>query len=287
MIRIRSAVVTLAACAAFATAFTAAGSAVAQNAPVSVQIFSAGSLRSVVNALDSEAAGRYHIDIKATFGGSGALRQRIEQGASPDLFLSADVASPRKLTQQGRSIVPVIAFARNRLCIFSRGAAGVNVHNVIDRLLGKTVRIRTSTPIADPAGDYAWAMFDRIDALRPGAGAILKAKAQANMNLTAAPTVPGQSATAALFASNKIDVAVAYCSGAASLQKQVPGLTSLEVPPQLDPHPLYGIAVLSDKPQAQRLALFLLSEQGQAIVARAGLVPLTQSASATKTDGAP
>jgi len=42
----------------------------------------------------------------------------------------------------------------------------------------------------------------------------------------------------------------------------------------LDPHPVYGIAVLSDKPAALRLALFLLSEKGQALVEKNGLVPL-------------
>ncbi|HEX4049579.1 MAG TPA: extracellular solute-binding protein [Steroidobacteraceae bacterium] len=255
------------------------GMAVAQTEPVTVQIFAAGSLRGVVSQLANQAASRYHVEVKATFGGSGTLRERIEKGASPDLFMSADVASPRKLAQQGRSVVPAIAFARNRLCIFSRRAAGVTAGNVIDRMLSRAVRIRTSTPLADPAGDYAWALFDRVDALRPGSGAVLKAKAQALMSITATPSVPGQSATAALFASNKIDMSIAYCSGAAALEKEVPGLSSLSVPPQLDPHPLYGVAVLSNKPQAQRLALFLLSEQGQAIVEKQGLVPLTQSAS--------
>jgi molybdate transport system substrate-binding protein len=55
----------------------------------------------------------------------------------------------------------------------------------------------------------------------------------------------------------------------------VPDLTSLAVPPNLDPHPIYGVAVLSSKPEALRLALFLLSEKGQAIIAKQGLVPLT------------
>jgi len=37
------------------------------------------------------------------------------------------------------------------------------------------------------------------------------------------------------------------------------------------------VAVLSSRPQALRLALFLLSEKGQAIIAREGLVPLTEA----------
>ncbi len=53
-----------------------------------------------------------------------------------------------------------------------------------------------------------------------------------------------------------------YCSGTAALEKELPELTSLVVPPNLDPHPLYGVAVLSTKPEALRVALFLLSEKG-------------------------
>lgn len=254
----------------------ASGVARAQSVPVTVEIFSAGSLRGVVGELATEAAADYGIEVKPTFGGSGSLRERIEKGESPDLFLSADVNSPRKLAQEGRTLVPAIPFARNRMCVISRRAAGVTATNLVDRMLAKEVRLKTSTPIADPAGDYAWAIFDRIEALRPGSGTILKAKAQALMKVTVTPTNANQSAMAALFASKQIDMSITYCSGVATLEKEVSELTSLVVPAQLDPHPLYGIAVLSNKPQAQKLALFLLSEKGQAIIASQGLVPLTE-----------
>ena len=256
---------------------SATGIAAAQTEKETVEIFSARSLRGVFSELAKEAAATYNIQVKASFGGSGSMRERIEKGESPDLFMSADVGSPRKLATAGRTIVPAIPFARNRMCIISRRTAGVTATNLIDRMLAKGVRLKTSTPIADPAGDYAWAIIDRIEALRPGAGAVLKEKAQAVMSLTATPGAPNQSPAAALFASKQIDMSITYCSGAVALLKEAPDLTSLVVPPQLDPHPLYGIAVLSNKPQAQKLALFLLSEKGQAIIASQGLVPLTES----------
>ena len=249
-----------------------AGSSPARAAGETVEIYSAGSLRGVVNELAREASA-FNVEIKATFGGSGSLRERIEKGESPDLFMSADVGSPQKLEFQGRTVVPAIAFARNRMCIVSRKSAGVTARNLIDRLLAKDVRLKTSTPIADPAGDYAWAIFDRIDMLRPGAGAKLKERAQALMNVSAAPS-PGQSAAAALFLANQIDMSITYCSASPALEKEVPDLTSLVVPPQLDPHPVDGIAVLSNRPQSMRIALFLLSQKGQAIIAQEGLVPL-------------
>jgi molybdate transport system substrate-binding protein len=253
------------------------GIATAQNEKETVEIFSAGSLRGVVGELAKEAAATYNIEVKPSFGGSGSMRERIEKGESPDLFMSADVGSPRKLATEGRTTVPAIPFARNRMCIISRRSARVTAANLIDRMLAKEVRLKTSTPIADPAGDYAWAILDRIDALRPGAGAVLKEKAQAAMNLTATPSTPNQNPAAALFASKQIDMSITYCSAWAGLEKEAPDLTNLVIPPQLDPHPLYGVAVLSNKPQAQKLALFLLSEKGQAIIASQGLVPLTDS----------
>lgn len=249
-----------------------AGPTLARAAGDIVEIYSAGSLRGVVAGLTREASA-FNIEIKATFGGSGSLRERIEKGETPDLFVSADVGSPEKLEAQGRTVVPAIAFARNRMCIVSRKSAGVTARNLIDRLLDRNVRVKTSTPIADPSGDYAWAIFDRIDTVRPGAGAKLKEKAQALMTVSAAAS-PGQSATAALFAAKKIDLVITYCSGWPALEKEVPDLTSLLVPPQFDPHPVDGVAVLSNRPQTLRVALFLLSRKGQAIIAQEGLVPL-------------
>ena len=204
------------------------------------------------------------------------LRERIEKGERPDLFTSADLGSPRKLEAEGRTVLPVAAFARNRMCLVSRRAAGVTAANLTDKLLAKGVRLRTSTPVADPAGDYAWAIIDRIEALRPGAGAVLKAKAAASMNVHAEGTTPGQNPMTALFAAKQIDMAITYCSGVTTLEKDAPELASLPVPPKLDPHPVYGLAILSDRPAALRLALYLQSEKGQAIIAHAGLVPLSE-----------
>jgi molybdate transport system substrate-binding protein len=239
-----------------------------------VQILAAGSLRGVVSDL-AAAANAVSIEVESDFGGSGLLRERIEKGEKADLFLSADLASPRKLQAQGRTVLPVVVFARNRMCVVSRKSAGVTQNNLVDRLLAKDVRVKTSAPVADPAGDYAWAIFDRIEAARPGAGAALKERAQASMTVTAASSSPGQSAAAALFAANLVDMSITYCSASAGLEKELADLVSIEVPPALDPRPMYGLAILSDRPEVLRLAVLLLSEQGQAIVARNGLVPLS------------
>jgi molybdate transport system substrate-binding protein len=249
----------------------AAGAAQADH----VDVFAAGSLRGVVSALAKEAGPALNIEVNASFGGSGTMRERIEKGEKADLLLSADLGSPRKLESQGRTVVPTIAFARNRLCVISRKSAGVTAANFVDRMLTPQARLKTSTPIVDPAGDYAWALFDEIDRMRPGAAATLKGKAQSVTNAVAALAPESQGAVA-LFSSKQIDMSITYCSGSAAMEKDMPELASLEVPAPLDPHPIYGIAVLTANPAAMRLALFLLSDKGHEIIARENLIPLLE-----------
>ena len=244
-----------------------------------VIIFAAGSLRGVVADLSTAVLQDSGIKVTAVFGGSGLMRERIEHGEKADLLMSADFASPRQLQAQGRTALPPFAFARNRMCVVSRRIDAVTPANLIDRLLDGSTRIRTSTPIADPSGDYAWSIFERIDAARPGSGERLKAKARAMMDVTATPATSSQSAAAALFAAGRIDLSITYCSAAAALVRELPDLASLEVPAPLDPGPVYAAAVISDRPEVLRVALFLLSEKGQAILARNGLLPLSDPGS--------
>lgn len=258
-----------------AIATFATGAMATKAAADTVEIYAAGSLRGAVEALTKELAADAGIDIKAEFGGSGSLRQRIEGGEHPDLFLSADMDSPRKLAAAGRTVVPPVAFARNRMCLVAQRSAGVTPENLVDRMLAEDLRLRTSTPIVDPAGDYAMAIFDRIDARHPGAGKILRDKAQrvADAEKSAAPPA-GLSGIASLFRNNRIDMMVTYCSVRTMIEGEVPDLATVVFPPELEPKPVYGMAVLSDKPSAMRLALIILSEKGQAIIAKAGLLPV-------------
>jgi molybdate transport system substrate-binding protein len=110
------------------------------------------------------------------FGPSGLMREKIEAGADVDLFASADMAQAERLAA-GHPERFVVNFTRNRLCAVARGTLGLTRANMLDRLLDPTVRLATSTPGADPAGDYAWAVFARAEATRAGARAALEAKA--------------------------------------------------------------------------------------------------------------
>ena len=110
------------------------------------------------------------------FGPSGLMREKIESGMNVDLFASADMEQARRLAI-GHPERSVIHFTRNRLCAIARQAVGLSAVNMLDRLLDPAVRLATSTPGADPGGDYAWAVFARAEAVHAGARAALEAKA--------------------------------------------------------------------------------------------------------------
>ena len=211
----------------------------------------------------------------ATFGPSGLLRDKIEASGGFDLFASADMGQPRRLAQ-GHPERIVLHFTRNKLCAFARATVGLNGETMLERLLDPKTRVATSTPGADPGGDYAWEMFARADAVRPGARAMLEAKA---LKLVgggdATPLlVPGKGAVEGVFLADKADVMLAYCSGGTSLLAAVPGLVSLPLPPALAVGAEYGMVLLNDRAPTLRLAAFILSEAGQAVLHDYGFDPV-------------
>jgi ABC-type molybdate transport system substrate-binding protein len=208
------------------------------------------------------------------FGPSGVLRERIEHGEPADLLASADMEQPRTLARE-RGDRSVVMFTRNRLCALGRATLGLTPDNILEKLLDPTVRLATSTPHADPGGDYAWAVFARAGLVRPGAQAILEAKA---LKLVGGPNtlplVPGHGAVQGVFLADRADVMLGYCSGAGEVTREISDLTSVQLPPALTVAPAYGLIVLSDDPLAARFALFILSEQGQAILQQYGFEPI-------------
>ncbi|MFU8894878.1 MAG: substrate-binding domain-containing protein [Gammaproteobacteria bacterium] len=189
-------------------------------------LFAAGSLKAALGEVVASHDAKYGTSTGTRFGPSGLLRGAIEEGEQPDVFASANMAHPNKLAGDGWGS-PVALFARNQLCGLAQPGLTVTSNNLLDVLLDTGVRVGTSTPVADPSGDYAWGLFKRAETLRPGSFAMLDAKA---LQLTGGP----DSAPLAVGAD-------------------------------------YGLIVRADAgTKGWRLALFILSPEGQAILASHG-----------------
>jgi ABC-type molybdate transport system substrate-binding protein len=239
-----------------------------------IRVYAAGSLSGVLPELIRAAGLPEGVVAPPVFGPAGVLRQRLLSGESADLFASADLAQPRAVAA-GKAAALVVPFARNRMCLAAPGRLHITAETMLARMLSPDLRLAASTPGADPGGDYARALFKRAEAVQPGAEAALIAKTALLLGGpgTMAPQ-PGHSPAATIFLGNHADALLYYCSGTAAAAREVPGLVSIPVPDALEVGPVYGLAILSDRPEAARLALFMLSDAGQAIIARSGLLPV-------------
>jgi molybdate transport system substrate-binding protein len=250
-------------------------------APAPVKVFAAGSLTGAMTAvmhLYEEKTGEH---IEAEFGPAGLLRERIENGERPDIFASANMGHPQALADKGLATQPVV-MARNRLCARALPQFGLTTQNLMQRLLDPKVGLGTSTPGADPGGDYAWAMFARAEQVRPGAQAILEHKAQQLVGGKHNPPVPaGQDAMSYYFEQHKIHISLGYCSSRQTTPD--PKFASVELPPELAVNADYGMSVLTEgggsHEAALRFALFVMSPEAQHVIGLYGFTPVAEGRS--------
>lgn len=263
----------IAALALFAMAGAAPDAADAENPEPVLTVYAAGSTTGVLGVMLKrfEAETGQHVDLQT--GPAGLMREKIEAGDRADLFVSANMAHPQSLHAQGKASAAAV-FARNRLCIYALPAVGMTSTNVLDRLLDPKVRIGTSTPKADPGGDYAQELFDKADSIRPGATAALKAKALAVVGATVTPASSKATSQGEAMLERGTDVSVGYCSSRKTTHDL--SVDKVELPPELAIKADYGMAVVTTshdpmrEAAAGKLALYLLSPENQTLLAAYG-----------------
>jgi ABC-type molybdate transport system substrate-binding protein len=243
-----------------------------------INLYAAGSLKAALGEVARDYEAAYGTPVTTTFGPSGLLRQRIEGGETAQVFASANMQHPMALQVQGRG-GPVALFARNKLCALAQGTVKITEDTLLDVLLDPAIRVGTSTPKADPSGDYAWQLFAKAEGIRPGSRAVLELK---SLQLTGGPTSAkapeGRNTYGWVMEAGKADVFLTYCTNAVLAQREVPALAIVRIPPALAVGADYGLIVLDgETPEASRLALYILSPEGQRVLARygfeAGAVP--------------
>ena len=238
-----------------------------------LRVLSAGSLRAALTdaarAFEAQRPGRA---VTLVFGASGLLKDRLVAGERADVFASANMEHPAALAQAGRA-APPRAFASNRLCALAGPQLKVSSETLVERLLDPAVRVGTSTPKADPAGDYTWQMFERIEAQgRPGAFKRLSDKA---LQLTGGPNSPppptDRNVYGAMVAAGQADVFITYCTNAVVALAEEPALQRVDVPEAVNVSARYGVAVLNGAaPEAGEFVAFLIGPVGQALLAKRG-----------------
>lgn len=232
-----------------------------------VIVFAAGSLRAPMLDIGKAFEADAGIPVRFEFGASGLLKDRIVEKGGAHVFASANTEHPQALADAGRA-QGVAVFTRNAMCALVRPGIAVTPDTLLATMLRPDLKLATSTPRADPSGDYAFEIFAKAEALAPGAAESLRRKA---LQLVGGPNSPapppGRSAYAVLTASGAADVFLTYCTNATLAVKEEPQLAIVGVPPALAVSAAYGVTVLNGAPPtATRFVDWLRGERGQSIL---------------------
>jgi ABC-type molybdate transport system substrate-binding protein len=183
------------------------------------------------------------------------------------------MGQPTALYKTGKA-GPVVLFARNRLCALTRPKLAVSSETLLAVMLDPAVRLATSTPKADPAGDYAWEIFRKAETVRPGSRERLEAKAPKLVGNPVVPQPPtGRNVYAWHLSENWTDLFLAYCTNAKPLETELPGARAVELPAELAVEAEYGLTLLEAAAaprSAAALAFYILSSDGQRILRKHG-----------------
>ena len=239
-----------------------------------VNLYAAGSLKAVMaditRAFETNSGGA--VKVETVLGPSGLLRERIEKGEAAHVFASADTGHPKRLSDQGRTAGPPVVFARNELCALARSGLAVTTDTLLERMLDPAIKLGTSTPKADPSGDYAFALFGKAEVVKPGAKAALEAKALTLTGGPASEAAPaGRNPYAWVMDTSKADIFLTYCTNALLAKAELPSLSIVAIPKPLNVGADYGLVVLQGAPKAAHdLAAFIRSEAGKAAFTKHG-----------------
>jgi molybdate transport system substrate-binding protein len=232
-----------------------------------VHVYAAGSLKAALNDVAKAYEAKTGNKVEGKFGPSGLLKNEIAGGAKADVFASANMEHPQALHDAGKSGV-VILFARNKLCALVKPGMKVDGGNLLAQMLDPTVKLGTSTPKADPSGDYAFEVFHKAEAIKPGVQKTLEEKA---LKLTGAKDSAAPPAGKIVYgwqvAEGRADIFLTYRTNAMAAQKQNPGQQIVALPDALAVGADYGLTVMNNASDAARgLAVFIMSPEGQKIM---------------------
>jgi ABC-type molybdate transport system substrate-binding protein len=140
------------------------------------------------------------------------------------------------------------------------------------QMLDPNVKLGSSTPKADPSGDYAFESFRKAEAVKPGAQSALEKKALLLTGGKDSATPPaGRTTYGWHVAEGRADIFLTYCTNALAAQNENPGQQIIALPESLAVSADYGMTVMNAAPAAARaFADFIVSAAGQKILAGHG-----------------
>jgi molybdate transport system substrate-binding protein len=234
-----------------------------------ITVFAASSLTDAFTEIGQKFEGETGGGVTFNFGGSSSLRAQLEQGASGDVFASAD-ANQMSLAKASAVVESEgKVFAHNKLVVIVPKDNPGRITTLQDLARpGVKIVLADSTV---PVGKYARAFLMAASA-DPAYGSDYSEKVLANVVSNTSNVKEVDSAVQL----GEADAAVVYKTDVTvELTKDV---TAIEIPDIVNQLATYPIAVTTDartKDVAQAFIDFVLSSEGQYILASHGFIKVT------------
>jgi molybdate transport system substrate-binding protein len=213
-------------------------------------------------------------DLQFNFQGSQMLVAQLQQGAPADVFASADKANMDKAVQAGVIDGEPQELAHNVLAVVVPNDNPAHIQTLHD-----LARPGVKLSLADtgvPVGRYSNQVLDKL-AADPAYGADFKQKALANV-VSREDNVRQVLTRVQL---DQVDAGIVYTTDALAANSASSGtvqpVKTIEIPTQYNVIAVYYIAPVKGAPHpsaARTWITYLLSEGGQAVLAKYGFVPL-------------
>ncbi len=236
-----------------------------------LQVFAASSLTEALTEV-KQVFEKSHPDaeVKTSFGGSSVLRFQVEQGATPEVFESADEANIKALWQKGYIAGKYRPLAYNSLTVIVPAANRANINSPQDLARPGVVLVGCAPEV--PIGTYTLEVLDKLE--KSGKfGKGFKERAQANFR-SLEPNVKGIVAKVAL---GDADAGICYVSDVSpEVAKQV---KVIPIPEKYNVRSSLYVGLVKgcrNPDLGRRFIDFSLSPAGQAIFSRHGLTPVSK-----------
>ena len=256
--------VTAAACGGGAAGRPAAGE---QPIAGTLTVFAASSLTDVFGEAGRQfEAGYAGVRVQFDFAASSALRLRLEQGARPDLFASADQVQIDRARDSGVLRDGGVVFAANVLVVVMPADNPGVIRSLAD--LAKPGLRLVLTDRNVPIGAYARQVLENLGA-DPAYGPDFATRVLANVRSEEANV----RAALAKVQLGEADASIVYATDVTA--SAAPDLKTLAIPAQFNVSARYVIAVTSDTSRAslaEAFVSFLRGQRGQALLRQYGFV---------------
>jgi molybdate transport system substrate-binding protein len=205
------------------------------------------------------------LDVRLNMAASSRCRIQIEQGAPADVFLSANTSNMDPLVDAGLVEKPVV-FAHNRVLIIAPKSNPCRIKSPSDLAKPGTKLVTCSPEV--PIGKYTRVVIDKMDA-SGDYGPNFKSRVEANI-VSEEPNVKGIVAKVHL---GEADAGVCYASDVTPAIRSE--ITVIDIPDEVNVIADYPIAVVKKSTQkalAREFMAFILSDKGQELLAKNGLI---------------